>query len=249
MKLERSYVDVVAPPRDEPVRRMRIGHLELPIPGWAIPVFGIIGILSVGYSFLNQPIQTIYSRYLLGTAEELDQQEAYKHFAEAPAMQLRDTGTVGTLEAKLFGDGCVSVAWRGGLSQSSPHPHFIRRITKDEDGRAPGPQTADGSRGAIADVRAAGIGAFEVDRLFDLLHAVTTPPGALPIRAVEQGHCVTPHPGSFTTSYGERKECWVQIRRKFSDGCEHYQWFNSCANYWDVNADGSPKVYWTQCRH
>src|SRR5581483_475328 len=93
MKLERSYVDVVAPPRDEPVRRMRIGHLELPIPGWAIPVFGIIGILSVGYSFLNQPIQTIYSRYLLGTAEELDQQEAYKHFAEAPAMQLRDTGT------------------------------------------------------------------------------------------------------------------------------------------------------------
>ncbi|HUQ68393.1 MAG TPA: hypothetical protein VM165_02650, partial [Planctomycetaceae bacterium] len=57
------------------------------------------------------------------------------------------------------------------------------------------------------------------------------------------------HVGQFTTKYGKRDGCWVQIWRTFEDGCQHYQMFNSCGGFWDTNPDGSPKVSWTHCVH
>lgn len=57
------------------------------------------------------------------------------------------------------------------------------------------------------------------------------------------GRCINPHPGTFQTWVGQRNGCWIQIWRRFQDGCVHYEWFNSCYNYWD------PKIYWTFCVH
>jgi hypothetical protein len=247
MKPRQAYVGVAElPDQHALVRRIRIGELELPIPNWSIPAFGVIVTLYVAFTLLSNPIQTVYSRYLLGKAEEQDQQEAYKHFAESAVMQLRDNGAGGTLDARLFGDGCVSVSWRG-PSQKPPHPHFIRRITADEGGPpAPDPPQSGASR-ALDGVQTASVAAWP----FDLLANALTPRSAAAESPAQQNqsHCLNPHPGSFNTSYGTRNGCWVQVWRNFQDGCTHYQWFNSCGNYWDVNQDGSPKVVWKECRH
>jgi hypothetical protein len=64
-----------------------------------------------------------------------------------------------------------------------------------------------------------------------------------------QGRCQNPHPGEFKTIYGNKSGCWVEVLRQWPDGCEHVQMLNTCSGAWDANADGSPRVRWTQCRH
>jgi hypothetical protein len=215
---------------------MKVGAFEMPVPAWCIPVLGLIAVLYVGYSLLSQPIQVVYSRYLLGTSEEQDQLESYKHFAEQPAAEVHNSAAGGTLEAKLFSDGCVSVAWRSALSNFPPQPHFIKKVTAEKGGAAPGSQSRDEHS---ADLSSALLAA-------GFFGAIATEARTAPVAA---SNCGDSHPGTFSTSYGSRNGCWVQVWRRFSDGCEHYQWFNSCANVWDVHPNGTPHVYWTQCRH
>lgn len=61
--------------------------------------------------------------------------------------------------------------------------------------------------------------------------------------------CVDPHPGQFKYWNGQQNGCWIQVWRAWPDGCQHFQWFNSCNGYWDVYPDGRPKVSWTCCVH
>ena len=63
------------------------------------------------------------------------------------------------------------------------------------------------------------------------------------------GRCLNPHRNQFKWWYGERKNCQVQVMRQWSDGCTHYQWFNTCNNKWDVDSRGAARVYWTCCTH
>jgi hypothetical protein len=54
--------------------------------------------------------------------------------------------------------------------------------------------------------------------------------------------CQNPHPGQFTFYWGPVSGCRQPQFRNFSDGCSHYQIFNTCAGVWE------PQIYWTQCR-
>lgn len=64
------------------------------------------------------------------------------------------------------------------------------------------------------------------------------------------GKCLDPHPGKFTTSEGQRRDqCWVQVWRRWPDGCTHWQWFDRCNTRWDADAAGRPRVTWTCCVH
>jgi hypothetical protein len=74
-------------------------------------------------------------------------------------------------------------------------------------------------------------------------------PALLTTTVHAQGRCQNPHPGEFQTSYGNKNGCWVEVMRRSADGCEHVQMLNTCSGAWDANADGSPRVRWTQCRH
>lgn len=206
--------------------RIKVGPVDIPIPRWCIPVFGVIAIIAVAWAMLGQTAQTIYSRYQLGKSEEQDKMEAYKHFADSAKMiATQSDQQYGALEAKLYSDGCVSVTYKGGgLSATVPAPHFIRKIDQPSE-PAPGRISQASSPAELAIVAA--------------LHA----------EALAQPRCLNPHPGNFNSSYGQRNGCWVQVFRQFADGCVHYQWLNTCSNAWDVNPDGSPRVYWTQCRH
>jgi len=61
--------------------------------------------------------------------------------------------------------------------------------------------------------------------------------------------CQDPHPGQFKSWNGQQNGCWIQVWRAWSDGCQHYQWFNSCNGYWDSYPNGAPRVNWTCCVH
>ncbi len=63
------------------------------------------------------------------------------------------------------------------------------------------------------------------------------------------GRCVDPHPGPFQSWNGQQNGCWIQVWRKWPEGCQHYQWYNSCNGYWDSYPNGAPKVFWTCCVH
>ena len=63
------------------------------------------------------------------------------------------------------------------------------------------------------------------------------------------GRCWDPHPGPFRFWYGQQNGCWVQVWRSWQEGCQHYQWYNSCNGYWDLHPNGAPKVNWTCCVH
>ena len=64
-----------------------------------------------------------------------------------------------------------------------------------------------------------------------------------------RGKCLDPHPGQFRFWYGQQNGCWIQVWRGWPEGCQHYQWFNSCNGAWDVYPNGAPHVYWTCCVH
>lgn len=64
-----------------------------------------------------------------------------------------------------------------------------------------------------------------------------------------RGRCLDPHPGAFRQWTGQQNGCWVQVWRSWPEGCQHYQWYNSCNGYWDSYPNGAPKVNWSCCVH
>ena len=102
----------------------------------------------------------------------------------------------------------------------------------------------------------------DLDRLSNLqAHAHTHAPAPAPTTASLLARAIMPtlaaegrctggmHAGRFTTQYGARDGCWIEVWRTYEDGCRHYQMFNSCGGFWDTNPDGSPKISWTHCVH
>ena len=75
-----------------------------------------------------------------------------------------------------------------------------------------------------------------------LLSATTQAPSC-------RGRCLDPHPGTFRQWTGQQNGCWVQVWRSWPEGCQHYQWYNSCNGYWDSYPNGAPRVYWNCCVH
>jgi hypothetical protein len=57
------------------------------------------------------------------------------------------------------------------------------------------------------------------------------------------GNCLNPHPGQFRFWSNNQNGCWQQVWRQWPDGCEHYQFYNTCYGYFD------PQVHWTLCYH
>ena len=72
--------------------------------------------------------------------------------------------------------------------------------------------------------------------------------GIIPMQGC-QGKCLDPHPGQFQAWNGQQNGCWVQVWRRWPEGCQHYQWYNACNGYWDSYPNGAPKVFWTCCVH
>jgi hypothetical protein len=79
------------------------------------------------------------------------------------------------------------------------------------------------------------------------------PMSLLPVVSAQQGcsrGCMNPHPGPFTWYYGAKTSGgWVEVWRRWPEGCQHVQMFHPQSGAWDSNNDGSARVRWTCCVH
>lgn len=209
-------------------------------PRWVAHLLGLITVLSAGYNTLSGPINQIVTTYSIGKESGADANEAYKHYSETPAKVAVTEDAAGKLEARLYAsDGCVAVIWHGAFDRADSHPHFIRNLTNPNHQESPGKIASDKPLTAPANLAASL--PFAGSHLLFGAHLAAT---AAPV-----GRCLDPHPGTFRSWYGETRGCWIQVWREFQDGCKHYQWFNKCGGFWDANPNGTPRVYWTDCRH
>lgn len=79
--------------------------------------------------------------------------------------------------------------------------------------------------------------------------SLATPVHAAGMDPCQRG-CLNPHPGKFEWQYGEQKPGgWVEVWRRWQEGCTHVQMFHAPSQTWDSNPDGSPRVRWTCCVH
>jgi hypothetical protein len=215
-----------------------LGPIHIPLPKWAVCAIAALVVLFVALELLPEPIRKMRYRYQMGITTEQDMIEAQNHFFEKPVVLAAAQGNGGELEARLYQDGCAVMMWRG--ASINPKPHFVRKITS-EGQASPGQITGlEGNQTSFA--------LAAITSIVDLRHWQQWPNPTNSQGGVG-GRCVDQHSVPFQLSYGQQNGCWIQVWRTFQDGCVQYQWFNTCANYWDVNPDGSPKVFWTRCVH
>ncbi len=204
------------------------------VPRWALVLFSaalVIGVLVFGWwKGIREPE---YQATLAKQARDLLQasvDEYGKHIAEAPVSSavLVETPTERRTAAS-YADGCsIMTRTRNGRTRTK----LILDIDFDPVPKA----------GTAISIDPTG---WEIrDNIIEVTSIVL----------LAQGRCLDPHPPdhpppAFRTWYGERRECWIQVWRQWRDGCQHFQWFDSCHNVWASNADGSPAVNWTSCRH
>jgi hypothetical protein len=194
--------------------------LTLPLPRWTLPAFGVIAVYGVAAFVYQHVAQSTPDLVTLKQANSQLQSEVTEY-----GIHMGDAPTStfvdpdGGFAIKTFPDKCVVIQRKIGG----------RLLTKL---------------------------VLDLDRLSHLQVDAHTPARENPLtRALmpalsAEGHCQAGvHAGQFTTEFGARDGCWVQVWRTFEDGCRHYQMFNSCNGYWDTNPDGSPKVSWTHCVH
>lgn len=84
---------------------------------------------------------------------------------------------------------------------------------------------------------------IDSDQGFFMSALETSHDSAQLLRVQGPGRCLNPHPGPFRYWNGAQNGCLIQVWRQWQDGCTHFQWFNTCNNFWD------PQIYWTYCVH
>lgn len=218
-------------PKPKPMTIGLPGGVQVPIPQWTTPAFGVIAVVAIAfgayrYLFPFEPelVNVKQANHLL----RLEVQEYNRHIVETPVLTL--DGPEKTLRVTAFADGCIVVAQKVGVS-------FSTRLLVD-----PSRADLEHRKGDEARERHDG-------PLFTLADFT---PIVVAAAAQRQPVCLNPHPGKFTWRYGERargEACWTPVIRLFGDGCEHVQMFNACANSWATEKDGSPQIRWTRCVH
>lgn len=208
-----------------PTRTMTFKALgvECPLPRWALAPIALVLVLGLAAYLAQQFVLPLMTRLKDLNAYEAEKNEAYKHSVESP---ITLTANDPNFRINYFkSDGCLQV---------------VRDRAQAQWLLAPPPAHSEPAPGRVAERPAIGALPWEAT-------AEAQPPAGGPGPLPRS--CRNPHPGQFTSSDGERRGCWQQEYRSWADGCRHYQWFDACHRTWDVNPDGSPRVYWTVCKH
>lgn len=198
------------------------GGATIPIPKWAIQGFGIIAVVAIAFGVYRHfyPIEPeLVSVQQANHLLRLEVQEYNKHIVDTPQVVLNDTDK--SIHVVAYDDGCLIVSRRfAGMSTT----RLLLDPSREDIEHRAGDETA------------------------------SLPFVEQPVYAAEAADpkCLNPHPGKFTWEYGEKDHydaCWVQVIRTFNDTCQHVQMFNTCANTWATNRDGTPQVRWLRCIH
>jgi len=152
--------------------------------------------------------------------------------------------------ATYFSDGCIAIQRPGEplpyLSQPEAHVEWSLSPSRRPPAKAPTKLAASPLWGLVfggatphhvpsTDLqgRAAGDPILMAD-------IISMPFGDKTLQPVQAG-CLNPHPWGFQGSWGQANGCWVPFWRRWTDGCTHYQMYNTCSGQWD------PQINWTFC--
>lgn len=70
------------------------------------------------------------------------------------------------------------------------------------------------------------------------------------LAGARQMRCLDPHPGRPVSSqYGAHEGCVAQMWWTFADGCQGYQFQNTCSGAYETYPNGVPLIHWTRCVH
>jgi hypothetical protein len=162
--------------------------------------------------------------------DQQDMVHFQRHFGETRLFEtsVYDNPALGKLTVGYYASDHCLVAVRVNVGQSAgAEYHFIKEVQY----AGPAPK------------------AIHVTSIASIPVAIAVMAAPVSTPAQIRGRCVQPHPGDFRWWYGARNGCWVQLFRLWPDGCQHYQFFNTCNSAWDVNPGGGPRIYWVACVH
>lgn len=229
--------------------RILVGLLA--VLGAAIPVITVTGVsISQLTGYVGEPTKSPSPAptptpqpeqgYRVTDAQMIDYEESKRHAAETARTDklIYDSRDIGTLRVKFFiSDRCLQVIRTSAGEHPQTSSHYILASRMEE--RAPGKVAQTGLfKDSIVDS----------ELLTNQFEPASLKPAVEPSPA-PAGNCWNPHGGPFNWWNGEQRGCWLQVWRRWPDGCQHYQWFNTCTGYWDSLPNGSPQVYWTNCVH
>jgi hypothetical protein len=225
--------------------------MKVPLPKWAATIVAVLvlfGTAATIYRVVVTPhietdarqqqliTQLLSEKAVQDKEAQIIAAESAKHFDEKPEGMAHVVD--GKLDVEYFkSDGCLRVV------RIDFHPNIVKWLLN----QSAVPQSA--SPGQISDVRP------PVPERPPVLLPAVYDPQQLALRTIPtayagcKGRCLQTHPGAFATATGQRRDCWVQVLRTWQDGCQQYQWFNSCYSYWDEDAQHHAKVFWTCCNH
>jgi hypothetical protein len=199
------------------------GGFNVPLPKWTTTFFGIIAVVAISfgiYRYFFPAVPELVSAKQANDALQLEVNHYNLHIVDTPLAVLEDD-----LDHNA--------------AAAAHAAHVSLRIFAD---------------GCLLISRK--VGEMSNTRLLVETKApparVTWTPTLPPVVAtvLAEGRCLNSHPGPFKSGYGQKADaCWVQVIRRWDDGCAHVQMFNTCNGTWATNADGSPKVQWTRCVH
>jgi hypothetical protein len=223
---------------------VEIGGVRIPLPRWATFLIGIVAVIGAAFPVVKYLLPTAHADPITkaDNTAVIQYREYQKHIAEAPeyTQKLFDSPDLGSLTVNFYGsDGCLLVMKKNPGRFDQAISYWIPKASIEAD-RAPG---------AIANHF------FQPNspaRLLQSMEAQIAPASlvlANVAAATPVNNCLNPHPGEFRWWNGEVRGCWSAIWRQWGDGCQHYQWFNTCSGYWDSDQSGAPRVYWTNCNH
>lgn len=207
----------------------KILGLEVPLPKWGVYLVTSIAVLAFG-AFVANYIEDNFNFHDKGNVELSESEfiqirESQKHITENPEAQIPIISDVrGELKAYFYkSDNCLLISRKSSDSSLPPVNSWLLDPIRADVSRPPSNTSEFIPDGGL----------------------FSSPAFAQNCR----GNCLNPHPGEFRWWNGERNGCWLKVWRQWEEGCTHYQWFNTCSNYWDVHPDGSAKVFWTCCVH
>jgi hypothetical protein len=261
-------------PQEDPQKNdtvpVKIFGLEIPVPHWAVRILAVFVVIFVPVFLL---IFAIQNESLAKTKKDLDRvnsqlvkaidtyDEITKHSGEQGDWVHKDDDLIVTHYAS---DGCVSVLrmqagqagepqWNKDPARAGQQPQAPGAVDGGKEAELTIPNelvpTAKNNPYRFKPPNAGTVAQLRTIEL-NVTSALEMQPGFFTAAVLPaSGRCLNPHPGKFKSWSGKVQGCWMQVWRRWDDGCTHYQWFNTCASTWDADAHGKPRLYWTVCNH
>jgi hypothetical protein len=221
-----------------------IHGLKLRLPRWATYTLALI--LSLG-TVIPVLSQVLYPMIQARVARAKVFNEYQRHFKENPASTktVVDDPNLGSLIVSFYpSDNCLLISRKAPGYNQVEVSYWVEAKSIPREREAP-PDTMDNVKESRSEPPPQSRSSLNATYQFASFNPISAPPPA------ESGTvaCGSSHTGEFQTWNGEQKGCWRQVWRRWTDGCEHYQWYNTCDSYWDNHPDGTARVAWKTCIH